>query len=139
MAECQLLLVEVAGERLAVRSSQVVEVRVFDPRSQATRPVLDLAEALGLARQSAGPGYELVTRVPRGIACWSIDQAQDMLAVPEEALLPLPPLARGPAAERGIRAAVVLEGRVVLVLDPGEMRLEVSAESTVDSPRSTGR
>lgn len=115
MADCQLLLFEVAGERLAVRSSQVRQVWQSRLAAKSAQSVA-LAQALDLAPGSTRPSYEVAVRTPAGTAIFGIDRARDILAVAEEQLVPLPPLLR-PLAMPCIKEGLIVDGSVVLVLD----------------------
>jgi two-component system chemotaxis sensor kinase CheA len=127
----KIVLVSCAGERYGVPMEAIVETarvdadRIFPVRAgrafilrERTIPLLDLAELLGMGEPSppAGEHRVLVVRIGSELVAIGVDAFLDRR---ELSLRPMPQLLAG---MRGIAGTALLgDGQMILVLDPGEL------------------
>jgi hypothetical protein len=148
-----LLLVQSGRYRLAVPSrlvravvpaSEVVPLGLKELegllwRDGALLPALALGPLLGtrLRRGRAGLGHGVLVHSDRGLICFMVDEALDLVEVPGGSIRPLPPLVIRATGLVGVESVALLDP-LLLVIDPVRILGAERVEQVVEAAAKVG-
>ncbi|MHB1160730.1 MAG: chemotaxis protein CheW [Chloroflexota bacterium] len=113
-------------------------------REGALIPATRLDPLLGLpeAEDSMG-GHGVLVHSDSGLLCFMVDEALDLVEVPDGSIVPLPPLLKRVLKVDGLESAALVDG-ILLILDPVRLlgpdgaRALVAAAAMVGNPEPAG-
>lgn len=130
--------------RAVVPASEVVplgleELEGLVWRDGALLPALDLGPLLGVREVPGrlGAGHGVLVHSDRGLICFMVDEALDLVELPADSIRQLPPPVIRATGLAGVESAALLE-KLLLVIDPVRLLGPERVEQVVEAAARVG-